>query len=275
MSKEANESLKRIKNKLAGETLEETSNTKVLGDVVIQVDHVSRTFTLNNEKLDNIKEYVIKLAKGEIKKDTFLALDDVSFKVHKGERLGLVGLNGAGKSTLLKILSGVLKPSKGTLEVHGKLAPLLELGAGVDHNYTGRENIFLNGSFLGFSRDFMEEKYDEIEEFSELGRFIDVPVKNYSSGMKAKLGFSVATIVDPDILILDEVLSVGDAKFRKKSNKKMMEMIESGVTVIMVSHSINNIREICNKAIWLEKGKIVMQGDAETVCNAYQKSCDA
>ncbi|MDR0911610.1 MAG: ABC transporter ATP-binding protein [Methanobrevibacter sp.] len=243
-----------------------------LSEVVIDAKNLSMLFELSPEKIDNIKEYAIKKIKREVKKEPFLALDDVSFKVRKGERLGILGLNGAGKSTLLKIVSGVMKPTKGKIKVKGKIAPLLELGGGFDPNYTGRENIFLNGSILGFSRSFLEEHYDEIAEFSELGRFLDVPLKNYSSGMKAKLGFAVSTMVNPDILILDEVLSVGDAKFKKKSRKKMEELFNSGVTIVMVSHSLGDIRKICDKALWLEKGKIVDYGDAKEICDAYKKS---
>lgn len=245
----------------------------VSDEVAINVDHVSMEFDLAKEKVDNIKEYVIKKIKREIKPKTkFRALDDVTFKINKGERLGVVGFNGAGKSTLLKILSGVMKPTKGTVSVDGKVAPLLELGAGFDYNFTGQENIFLNGAILGYRKEFLEEKYDEIVEFSELGEFIEIPVKNYSSGMKAKLGFSVATIVQPEILILDEVLSVGDIKFQEKSRKKIESLMSEGVTVILVSHNTNTIRSICNKAVWLDHGKLVEFGDVEDVCDHYVAS---
>ena len=203
--------------------------------------------------------------------DEFWALKDVSFSIEKGDRVGILGLNGAGKSTLLKIICGVYKPSEGSVTHTGVIAPLLELGAGFDAQYTGRENIFLYGSVLGYSRKYLEEKYDEIVEFSELEKFIDVPLKNYSSGMKARLGFSIATIADPDILILDEVLSVGDAKFRKKSEKKIMDMFERGVTVIFVSHQLEQIKKICNKAIILQKGTLVAEGDIDTVSEMYSK----
>ncbi len=245
----------------------------VSDEVAINVDHVSMEFDLAKEKVDNIKEYVIKKIKREIKPKTkFRALDDVTFKINKGERLGVVGFNGAGKSTLLKILSGVMKPTKGNVSVDGKVAPLLELGAGFDYNFTGQENIFLNGAILGYRKEFLEEKYDEIVEFSELGEFIEIPVKNYSSGMKAKLGFSVATIVQPEILILDEVLSVGDIKFQEKSRKKIESLMSEGVTVILVSHNTNTIRSICNKAVWLDHGKLVEFGDVEDVCDHYVAS---
>ena len=239
-------------------------------DIVIEVNNVSMEFKKPQEKVDNLKEYCIKWIKRELKpKNKFKALDDVSFSVHKGERVGIIGFNGAGKSTILKILSGVLKPTSGQIQTYGTVAPLLELGAGFDHNYSGRENVFLNGAILGYSREFLESKYDEILEFSELEDFIDIPIKNYSSGMVAKLGFSVATIVEPDVLILDEVLSVGDVKFQKKSGDKLKSMMGSGVTVLLVSHATDNVRELCTRAIWLDQGKLVMDGDVDYVCDAY------
>jgi ABC-2 type transport system ATP-binding protein len=243
-----------------------------LGKTVINVKDVGMEFNLSQEKVDNIKEYVIKLLKRELLFQEFWALKNVSFEVKKGDRVGIVGLNGAGKSTLLKVISGVMKPTEGSVEVKGKLVPLLELGAGFDMNYTGRENIFLNGAMLGYTKEFLEEKYDEIVEFSEIGKFIDVPLKNYSSGMKARLGFSVATVVEPEILILDEVLSVGDAKFKKKSEERILSLFDKGVTVLFVSHSVEQVKRLCNKAIWLDNGKIVMQGDVEEVCAAYDKA---
>ena len=238
-------------------------------ETVIELKNVGIRFNLSQEKVDSLKEYVIKLLKKELMFNEFWALKDVSFSIEKGDRVGILGLNGAGKSTLLKIISGVYKPSEGTVTHKGVIAPLLELGAGFDPQYTGRENIFLYGSVLGYSRKYLEEKYDEIVEFSELEKFIDVPLKNYSSGMKARLGFSVATIADPDILILDEVLSVGDAKFRKKSEKKIMDMFERGVTVIFVSHHLEQIQKICNKAIILQKGTLIAEGDIDTVSEMY------
>lgn len=239
-------------------------------ETAIKIDNVSMEFELPQEKIDNLKEYVIKWIKREIKpKNHFKALDNVSFEIKKGERIGVIGFNGAGKSTLLKVLAGVYTPTKGHTEVNGKVAPLLELGAGFDHNYSGRENVFLNGSILGYSRKFIESKYEEILEFSELGEFMEIPIKNYSSGMKAKLGFAVATIVNPEILILDEVLSVGDVKFQKKSGDKIKSMMDNGTTVLLVSHSTSKIRELCTRAIWLDKGKLVMDGDVDYVCDAY------
>ena len=237
----------------------------------IEVDHVSMKFNLSKEKVDSLKDYVIKSLKREIQYNEFLALDDVSFKLEKGDKLGILGLNGAGKSTLLKIIAGVFKPSEGTVKKSGKLAPMLELGAGFEKNYTGRENIFLNGALMGYSKEYMESKYDEIVEFSELGDFIDVPIKNYSSGMKSRLGFAIATIVTPDILILDEVLSVGDGKFRKKSEKKIKSMFKDGVTVLFVSHSLEQVKRLCNKAMILDHGKLIAYGDIDEVAAKYEE----
>ncbi len=246
-----------------------------MAEVVIKEDHVTQRFNIDEEKVDNLKELVIKILKHEkVEKRDFYALDDVSFEVEKGDKLAILGFNGAGKSTLLKTIVGVYKPSEGTVEKHGVVAPLLELGAGFDPNYTGRENIYLYGAILGYTREYLRSKMDEIIEFSELGHFINTPVKNYSSGMRARLGFSIATAVNPDILILDEVLSVGDAKFRKKSLAKIQSMFEDGVTVLFVSHNINQVREICNKAILLDHGKIVMNGDVEEVAAVYEAETD-
>lgn len=237
----------------------------------IVVDNVSMKFNLSKEKVDSLKDYIIKSLKGEIKYNEFWALKDVSFTVEKGDRVGILGLNGAGKSTLLKVIAGVFKPTEGSVTKNGKIVPLLELGAGFDMQYTGRENIYLYGAMLGYSKDFIDSKYEEIVEFSELKEFIDVPVKNYSSGMKSRLGFSIATVVSPKILILDEVLSVGDAKFRKKSEKKVMDMFDSGVTVLFVSHSLEQVERLCNKAMILEKGQLIAYGDIKTVAKKYKK----
>ena len=236
---------------------------------VLKVDHVSMKFNLNEEKVDNLKEYIIKLVKGDLHYQEFWALKDVSFELKKGDRLGILGFNGAGKSTLLKVVAGVLKATEGSVTTKGKIVPLLELGAGFDKNYTGAENIYLYGAMLGYSKEFLNEKYDEIVEFSELGDFINVPIKNYSSGMKARLGFSIATVVEPEILILDEVLSVGDAKFRKKSEKRIQDMFAKGVTVLFVSHSLPQVQSLCNRAILLEKGKLVADGGIEEVSAIY------
>lgn len=237
----------------------------------IEVNHVSIKFNISKEKVDSIKEYIIKFLKRQLKYNEFWALRDVSFTLEKGDRLGVLGLNGAGKSTLMKVVAGVYKPTLGEVKRYGKIAPLIELGAGFDPQYTGRENIFLYGSVLGFSRQFLERKFDEIVEFSELGEFIDVPLKNYSSGMRSRLGFAIATVVCPDILILDEVLSVGDAKFKKKSEAKIMSMFDKGVTVLFVSHSVAQVERLCNKAILLEKGRVIAQGDVLDVTKIYRE----
>lgn len=240
-------------------------------DVVVSVQNVDMAFNLNKEKVDNLKEYFIKLVTHKLEYKKFYGLKDVSFEVKKGEHLAILGLNGAGKSTLLKTIVGVYKPSSGHVETKGVIAPLLELGAGFDPNYSGRENIYLYGAIMGYDRAFIDKKYDEIVEFSELGNFIEVPVKNYSSGMKARLGFSIATAVEPDILILDEVLSVGDAGFRRKSLAKVKSLFETGVTVLFVSHNIEQVKSICDKAILLEHGKIIAQGDVADVIPVYEE----
>lgn len=240
-------------------------------DVAISIKNVSMTFNLNKEKVDNLKEYVIKLITRKLEFKKFYALQNINIEVKKGDHLAILGLNGAGKSTLLKTIVGVYKPTEGTVEKCGVIAPLLELGAGFDPNYSGKENIYLYGAILGYDRNYIDKKYDEIVEFSELGHFIDVPIKNYSSGMKARLGFSIATAVEPDVLILDEVLSVGDTKFRKKSLAKVKSMFEDGVTVLFVSHNLEQVKSICNKAILLEKGKIIAQGDLDEVIPVYEE----
>jgi ABC-2 type transport system ATP-binding protein len=242
-----------------------------VGKVVLKVNKVSMRFNLSAEKVDNIKEFVIKTLKRQIRFQEFWALKDVNFQLEEGERLGILGFNGAGKSTLLKVIAGVLKPTEGSVVAKGKIVPLLELGAGFDQQYTGAENIFLYGAILGYSKEFINEKYNEIVEFSELGDFINVPIKNYSSGMKARLGFSIATVVEPDILILDEVLSVGDAKFKKKSEKKIRDMFDRGVTVLFVSHSLEQVKRLCNKAILLEHGQVIAHGSVEDVSEIYEK----
>ena len=242
-----------------------------MGKPAVVVDNVSMKFNLSKEKVDNLKDYLIKFIKKEIKYNEFWALQNVNFEVQKGDRVGILGLNGAGKSTLLKVIAGVFKPTEGKVIKNGRLVPLLELGAGFDPQYTGRENIYLYGAMLGYSKSFIEEKFDEIVEFSELKEFIDVPIKNYSSGMKARLGFSIATAVEPDILILDEVLSVGDARFRKKSLAKVQSMFDQGVTVLFVSHNIQQVKAICDTAILLEKGHIIASCDVDTVAAVYEE----
>lgn len=239
--------------------------------VLIDVDHIDMEFILNKQKVDNLKEFVIRKIKGNIEVAKFKALDDITFQVRKGERLAIMGLNGAGKSTLLKAIVGVYKPTAGKVTKHGVMAPLIELGAGFDPEYTGKENIYLYGAILGYSREFLDTKIQDIIDFSELGDFINVPLKNYSSGMKSRLGFSIATAVEPDILILDEVLSVGDAKFRRKSLAKVQSMFDHGVTVLFVSHSIDQVLAICDRAILLQKGKIIAEGTAEEVAVVYEE----
>lgn len=239
--------------------------------VLIDVDHIDMEFILNKQKVDNLKEFVIRKIKGNIEVAKFKALDDITFQVRKGERLAIMGLNGAGKSTLLKAIVGFYKPTAGKVTKHGVMAPLIELGAGFDPEYTGKENIYLYGAILGYSREFLDTKIQDIIDFSELGDFINVPLKNYSSGMKSRLGFSIATAVEPDILILDEVLSVGDAKFRRKSLAKVQSMFDHGVTVLFVSHSIDQVLAICDRAILLQKGKIIAEGTAEEVAVVYEE----
>ena len=236
----------------------------------VEVQHVSMRFNLAREKVDNLKEYIVRMLKGEmVSVDEFWALKDISFTIPKGEPFALIGSNGSGKSTMLKIISGILTPTKGNVTVNGSIAPLIELGAGFDMELTGRENIFLNGAILGFSKKEMQEKYDEIVDFSELSEFIEVPVKNYSSGMVARLGFSCATTVRPEILIVDEILSVGDHKFQEKCSKRMETMMGAGTTVILVSHSENDVKRICKKAAWINKGNLMFAGDVVSAIEKY------
>lgn len=241
-----------------------------MSETVLRIENVSVKYRLTEQKVDDLKGYFIKLLKRELRYKEFLALDDVSFSLNRGDRLAIMGMNGAGKSTLLKVIAGVLKASEGKVFKQGKVVPLLELGAGFDMQYTGAENIYLYGAMLGYSKEFLEEKYAEIVEFAELGDFINVPLKNYSSGMKARLGFSIATVVEPDILILDEVLSVGDAKFRKKSEKKIMDMFDKGITVLFVSHNETQVRNLCTRGILLENGKLTISGTVEEVLEKYK-----
>lgn len=242
-----------------------------MGNTVVKVEDVSMMFNMSQEKVDNIKEYVIKMLKHELMFHEFWALKDISFELEKGNSLGIVGLNGSGKSTLLKLIAGVLKPTKGKVSTVGTIAPLIELGAGFDDDLSAEENIFLNGSILGYPKEYMMSKYDDIIRFAELEGFTNTALKNFSSGMKARLGFAIATMDIPDILILDEVLAVGDFKFQEKSFARTQEIIKAGTTVLFVSHSAQQVRNICNKALWLDHGNAVMFGDAETVCSAYEK----
>lgn len=241
-------------------------------DTIVKVEHVSMKFNLSSEKFDSFKEYVIKSLKRQVSYDEFWALKDVSFEVKKGDSLGLIGLNGSGKSTILKTIAGVLKPTKGKVEVFGNIAPLIELGAGFDMDLTARENVFLNGALLGYNRSQMEAHYDDIVLFSELSEFMHVPVKNFSSGMVSRLAFAIATIGTPDILIVDEVLSVGDFHFQEKCAERIQAMREQGTTILFVSHSIEQVLEICDKIAWLEKGHLKMFGDAEDICKIYAES---
>ena len=239
-------------------------------EFAVKVDHVSMCFNMSKERLDSLKEYFIKLARRELNFTEFYALKEVSFEIPKGQVCGIVGLNGSGKSTLLKVISGILKPTVGKATTVGSISPLIELGAGFDMELTARENIFLNGAVLGYSKKMMEEKFDEIIEFAELQDFVDVVIKNFSSGMVARLGFAIATITKPDILIVDEILAVGDFLFQQKCERRIHEMMEGGTTVVIVSHSIDQIERLCQRVIWLEKGRVRMDGDVVPVCNAYK-----
>ena len=241
-------------------------------DIAVKVDHVSMRFNLSAEKVDNIKEYFIKSIKNNMKYDEFWALQDVNFEVKRGESVALIGLNGCGKSTLLKTIAGVLRPTKGTVTVSGTIAPMIELGAGFDMDLTARENVFLNGAILGYSRSQMNQYYDGIVDFSELEEFMDVPIKNFSSGMLARLAFAIATIGTPDILIVDEVLSVGDFRFQEKCEKRIQGMMKNDTTILFVSHSIAQVKKICNRAIWIEKGRIREDGTSEEVGSHFERA---
>ncbi len=239
---------------------------------MITVENVSMKFNLGIEKDFSMKQaFINMLLRKKTNKESFWALKNINFHIDKGEVIGLIGSNGAGKSTLLKVVSGVMKPTSGKVTINGVISPMIELGAGFDQELTARENIYLNGAILGYSKSFLDEKFESIVEFSELRDFLDVPVKNFSSGMTAKLAFSIATIVNPEILIVDEILSVGDIKFQEKSKNKMMEMIKGGTTVLYVSHSLESIKELCTKVIWLEHGQIVKIGDVKKICDEYYK----
>jgi len=242
-------------------------------DIAIEAKNIDMTFKLRKDRVIGLKEYVIKAAKRQLHYESFHALSDVSLTVEKGDIVGLIGLNGSGKSTLLKVISGILKPTGGTVDTKGLIAPLIELGAGFDMEMNARENVFLNGSILGYSKQYMEEHIERIIDFSEVRDFMDAPLKAFSSGMLTRLGFSIATVTEPDILILDEVLSVGDAAFQKKSEARIHEMIEGDhVTVLYVSHAMSTVKKICNKALWLDHGSTRMIGDATAVCDAYLES---
>lgn len=241
-----------------------------MNNKMIEVSDVTMRFHMNNNKIMSLKEFVTTALRGKLEYQDFTALDHVSFAVEKGETLGLIGQNGAGKSTILKVISGILKPTEGRVRVAENVVPMLELGSGFDFDLTGKENIFLNGAILGYSEEFLKDKYNEIADFSELGQFIEVPIRNYSSGMLARLAFSIATVVEPKVLIVDEILSVGDAAFQAKSKKRMLELMGGGTTVLFVSHNIDQIREMCSRVIWLEHGRVRAIGPAEEVCRIYQ-----
>ena len=237
---------------------------------MIEVCDVSMRFRMANDRVMSLKEFLVKMLRRKLEFSEFEALSHVSFEVEKGEVIGIIGHNGAGKSTILKVISGILRPSEGSVTLRGNVVPMLELGSGFDPDMTGAENIFLNGAILGYSQSFLESKYEEIIEFSELRQFIHQPIRNYSSGMIMRLAFSIATVVHPEILIVDEILAVGDAAFQEKSKKRMMELMGGGTTVLFVSHSLTQIREMCDRVVWLDHGKVKMIGDTKTVCDAYE-----
>ncbi len=239
----------------------------------IEVRDVWMMFNLSRKREERIKEYVINLVRGQLFFDRFWALKNVSFTLNKGDSLGVIGLNGSGKSTLMKLVAGVIQPTLGKIRTNGGIAPLIELGGGFDGNLSARENIYFTGSMHGLTKEFLDEKYEEIVTFAELEKFIDVPVKNFSSGMKARLGFAVATVIDPDILIVDEALSVGDAKFRGKCEDRIQEIISKGATVLFVSHSIEQVQKLCREVLWLDHGHVKMIGSAREICPLYKEFC--
>lgn len=245
-----------------------------MGEPIIKVRHVTMKFNLMEEKVDTLKEYIVRLLQGKLLYNEFTALDDISFDIEKGDIFGLVGFNGAGKSTLLKIIAGVLRPTCGSVEVRGSIAPLIEVGAGFDPDLTARENIYLNGAILGHDKAFLDEHFDRILDFAELRNFVDVPVKNFSSGMYARLGFAIATEVQPDILIVDEVLSVGDYAFQEKCEQRIRSMVEHGTTIVLVSHEITTVKKLCNKAVWLDHGKVLETGSAMRICCRYTSTSE-
>lgn len=241
-------------------------------DPMITVDQVSMKFHMNINRTNSLKEWFVSRMKGELRYEDFYALKDVSFTIDRGEVVGIIGRNGAGKSTLLKVISGIYKPTSGRCISAGRIAPMLELGSGFDYELSGRDNIFLNGAILGFEEKFVRSKYDEIVAFSELEGFINQPIKTYSSGMMARLAFSVATIIEPEILIVDEILSVGDERFQHKSGERMMQLMQGGTTVLMVSHNMEQIKKMCSRTLWLEHGQVMMMGETEEVCERYKEA---
>lgn len=246
-------------------------NKQVDTDIMIEFDHVDMIFNIASEQLNNLKEYFIKLAKHQLFFEEFKALKDISFQIRRGEVYGVVGTNGSGKSTLLKLVAGVLEPSHGTVKVNGTIAPIIELGAGFDFELTARENVYLNGALLGYSEKFIDENYDKIIDFAEVREFQDMPIKNYSSGMVARIAFAIATVTTPDILVVDEALSVGDFRFQEKCEKRIDELVHKyGTTLLFVSHSIEQVERVCERALWIEKGEMRMQGPVKEVCEAYR-----
>ena len=243
-----------------------------MAENMIEVKNVTMKFRMSDEPINSLKEIFTTALTGKLKFNDFLALDNVSFELEKGKTLGLIGNNGAGKSTTLKLISGILKPTSGTIITRGNVVPMLELGAGFDLELTGKENIFLNGAILGYSKEYLTSKYDEIVEFAEIKDFIDMPIRNYSSGMMARLAFSIASVVQPEILIVDEILAVGDTAFQEKSFNRMKELMSGGATVLFVSHDLDKIEEMCDKVIWLNHGKVVDIGDTKEICAKYRES---
>lgn len=242
-----------------------------MGELMVRLEDISLKFNIDHNRVASLKEFFVRWLKRDLKHEEFWALKHVSFDVEKGDVIGIIGHNGAGKSTLLKVISGIMKPTEGKVQTNGNIVPMLELGSGFDMELSGRENIFLNGAILGYTEKFLNSKYDEIVQFSELGDFIEAPIRTYSSGMLARLAFSVACVVEPEILIVDEILSVGDADFQEKSRRRMMELMTGGTTVFFVSHSLKQIREMCNKVVWLEHGRVQAFGATEEICNCYEE----
>ena len=261
-------------NEIVADEIKASATSEENDDYIIEVDNVSMEFFTRDEKIDNLKELIIRLIKGKAQRKATKVLNDVSFKVKRGESIGLIGHNGAGKSTLLKLIAEIYKPTKGTVKVNGKVAPLLNLGAGFDYESSGKENVYLNGAILGYSRKEIAKKYEEIVEFAELKDYMHIPLKNYSSGMVARLGFAIAIDVQPDILLVDEILSVGDENFRRKCAQKVNELRERGVTFVIVSHNMQQVKSLCQKAIWIENSEVMAYGEVNEVCDKYQKYCN-
>ena len=247
-----------------------------MSEAMVEVSHVTMAFRKDRNCTTNLKEYIVNLLLGRQRLERFHALEDVSFSVPRGSVTGLIGPNGAGKSTILKIISGIYKPTAGQVKVRGQIVPMLELGSGFDAELSGRENILLNGAILGYSKDFLLPKVEAIIDYSELRDFIDMPLKTYSSGMLARLAFSIASVVEPEVLIVDEILSVGDERFQRKSRARMLEMMQSsGTTVLFVSHNLRQLQEMCDRVIWLDHGRVRAIGSPQEICSAYEKEAEA